>query len=67
MIGVRKELNNNPLISSVNKYLSHLQFVRRLSGNTVSAYRHDLRRYIKFLFRRTYQRGTISHLDRKRW
>ena len=41
---------NNPLAISMNIYLSHLQFERRLSENTVSAYGHDLKRYIKFLF-----------------
>ena len=65
MKAVRKELNNNPLISSVNKYLSHIQFVRRLSGNTVSAYRHDLRKYIKFLFiqRNIKSPSNIKHSD----
>ena len=42
--------NNNPLANSVNVYLAHLQFERRLSENTVRAYSHDLKRYIKFLF-----------------
>ena len=41
---------NNPLEKSVNIYLSHLQFERRLSRNTVRAYSQDLKRYIKFLF-----------------
>ena len=39
----------NPLIKSVNVYLAHLQFERRLSINTVIAYSHDLKRYINFL------------------
>ena len=42
---------NNPLVNSVNVYLAHLKFERRLSENTVRAYDHDLKKYIKFLFR----------------
>ena len=41
--------NNNLLVDSLKKYLSHLQFERRLSINTVIAYSHDLKRYINFL------------------
>ena len=41
--------NNYPLFSSVNEYISHLQFERRLSDNTIKAYSWDLNRYIKFL------------------
>ena len=39
----------NPLWDPVVEYLSHLQFERRLSENTISAYRHDLIRYTVFL------------------
>ena len=42
---------NNPLANSMNIYLAHLQFERRLSENTISAYRNDLKRYINYLFR----------------
>ena len=40
---------NNQLTNSVDKYLTHLQFERRLSKNTIKAYSHDLKNYIKFL------------------
>lgn len=39
----------NPLWDPVVEYLSHLQFERRLSENTISAYKHDLIRYTAFL------------------
>ena len=39
----------NPLWDTVVEYLSHLQFERRLSENTISAYKHDLTRYTAFL------------------
>ena len=39
----------NPLWDTVAEYLSHLQFERRLSENTISAYKHDLTRYTAFL------------------
>ena len=39
----------NPLWHTVVEYLSHLQFERRLSENTISAYKHDLTRYTAFL------------------
>ena len=41
---------NNPFQCSVDEYLAHLKFERRLSKNTISAYSHDLNRYIEFLF-----------------
>ena len=49
---MRKNNNykNNPLLPSLNEYLSHLEFERRLSKNTLNAYCHDLKKYIKFLF-----------------
>ena len=37
----------NPLWDTVVEYLSHLEFERRLSENTISAYKHDI---IRFLF-----------------
>ena len=39
----------NPLWDTVVEYLSHLQFERRLSENTISAYKYDLTRYTAFL------------------
>ena len=45
----KNKYKNNPLSSSVNEYISHLQFERRLSDNTIKAYSWDLNRYIKFL------------------
>lgn len=46
---IKKNINN-PLLSSINEYLAHLQFERRLSVNTVKSYNHDLKKYIKFLY-----------------
>ena len=46
----RKKEKNNPLWDTVFEYLSHLQFERRLSKNTISSYRHDLTRYTAFLY-----------------
>ena len=39
----------NPLWELATEYLSHLQFERRLSNNTLSAYNHDLKKYINFM------------------
>jgi integrase/recombinase XerD len=39
----------NNLDQYLNKYLSHLQFERRLSANTILSYNHDLSKYINFL------------------
>ena len=41
---------NNPLVNSVNVYLAHLQFERRLSENTLYAYKYDLKSYTDYLF-----------------
>ena len=46
----KNDENENPLTQSLNKYLDHLQFERRLSENTINAYRNDLKRYINYLF-----------------
>ncbi len=46
----RKEKQNNPLWGTVYEYLSHLQFERRLSDNTLYAYRHDLKTYTDYLY-----------------
>ena len=43
--------NSNNLIFSLNKYISHLKYERRLSINTISAYFNDLNKYIHFLNR----------------
>jgi len=40
----------NPLWELATEYLSHLQFERRLSNNTLYAYNLDLKKYIHFLF-----------------
>ena len=48
------KLNLNPKNNSLNKilthYLSHLEFERRLSKNTVQSYNSDLSKYINFLY-----------------
>ena len=36
----------------MTRFLSHLNFERRLSSHTVSAYRHDLRTLLAFCERR---------------
>ena len=46
----QKKKKNNPLWDTAIEYLSHLQFERRLAGNTISAYKHDLTRYTTFLY-----------------
>ena len=40
----------NPLWELATEYLSHLQFERRLSNNTLYAYNLDLKKYTHFLF-----------------
>jgi len=40
----------NPLWELATEYLSHLQFERRLSNNTLYAYNFDLKKYTHFLF-----------------
>ena len=42
----------NALTSEAERYLDHLSVERGLSGNTLDAYRRDLRRYVAFLSRR---------------
>jgi len=41
---------NNPLWELATEYLSHLQFERRLSNNTLYSYSHDLKKYINFMY-----------------
>ena len=41
---------NNPLWELATEYLSHLQFERRLSNNTLYSYKHDLKIYINFMY-----------------
>ena len=48
---VAKDKNNNPLWESVYEYITHLQFERRLSSNTLYAYKHDLKIYTDILFK----------------
>ncbi len=40
----------NPLWELATEYLSHLQFERRLSNNTLYAYNYDLKKYINFMY-----------------
>ena len=47
---IQKKKKNNPLWDPAFEYLSHLQFERRLSENTISAYKYDLTRYTAFLY-----------------
>ena len=47
---IQKKKINNPLWDTAIEYLSHLQFERRLAGNTISSYKHDLTRYTTFLY-----------------
>jgi integrase/recombinase XerD len=42
----------NRIAVEAERYLDHLTVERGLSGNTLDAYRHDLRRYVEFLSRR---------------
>ena len=46
----RKNNQNNPLWNTVYEYLSHLQFERKLSDNTLYAYRYDLKAYTVYLY-----------------
>ena len=41
---------NNPLWELATEYLSHLQFERRLSNNTLYSYNLDLKKYINFMY-----------------
>ena len=43
-------VERNPLWELATEYLSHLQFERRLSNNTLYAYNLDLKKYTHFLF-----------------
>jgi len=38
-----------PLVEAIEAYLDHLAVERGLAGNTLAAYRRDLRRYVAFL------------------
>jgi len=40
----------NPLWELATEYLLHLQLERRLSNNTLYAYKHDLKNYTNFMF-----------------
>ena len=40
----------NPLWTYIDEYITHLQFERRLSSNTLYAYKYDLKIYTEFLF-----------------
>ena len=40
----------NPLCNFVYEYITHLQFERRLSSNTLYAYKYDLKKYTDYLF-----------------
>lgn len=40
-----------PVGELINQYLDHLRVERGLSGNTIAAYRRDLRRYVEYLDR----------------
>ena len=46
----RNDDQKNPLWDTVYEYLSHLQFERRLSDNTLYAYRYDLKTYTDYLY-----------------
>ena len=46
-----KNNKKNPLWDFVYEYITHLQFERRLSLNTLYAYKHDLQTYTNFLFK----------------
>ena len=50
MINEPEIVRNNPLWELATEYLSHLQFERRLSNNTLYAYNLDLKKYTHFLF-----------------
>ena len=46
-----KDKKKNPLWDFVYEYITYLQFERRLSSNTLYAYKHDLKIYTDFLFK----------------
>ena len=50
MISLPAIERKNPLWELATEYLSHLQFERRLSHNTLYAYNLDLKKYTHFLF-----------------
>ena len=45
MINEQQIESKNPLWELATEYLSHLQFERRLSNNTIYSYSHDLKKY----------------------
>ena len=55
---------NNPLWELATEYLSHLQFERRLSNNTLYAYKLDLKKYTHFLFSELLNKN-ITSLSKK--
>ncbi len=61
-------MKNNKLYSNINqlikKYLSHLEFERRLSLNTINSYSSDLSKYNKFL-KNNCQISDLNDIDRK--
>ena len=54
MINEPEIVRNNPLWELATEYLSHLQFERRLSNNTLYAYNLDLKKYTHFLFSKSH-------------
>ena len=46
----RKDDQKKALWDTVYEYLSHLQFERRLSDNTLYAYKYDLKTYTDYLY-----------------
>ena len=58
---VIKDKKMNPLWHSVYEYMTHLQFERRLSTNTLYAYKHDLKIYTDFLFK---DRNRVNRYNR---
>ena len=50
MTKIKRVSTINPLSHYVNEYLLHLQFERRLSENTLSAYKQELTSYINTLY-----------------
>ena len=68
MIKYSTSENINPLWDFATEYLSHLQFERRLSNNTLHAYRHDLKKYTNYLYNKinltSFEKIQFSHIEK---
>ncbi len=53
--------STNPLLHPIKEYLTHLQFERRLSANTLASYKNDLYKYAEYLYANE-SKTTFNHI-----